>query len=483
MRPDKTRQARACVRFAAALAAVWAYLSAVFLFEDRVASFTFGIGLWTISIPVAMFLGELLARWAMKGKLLSATVLNNMTALGLSTVVSLILLDVVYTAYLNSSRTDFDYPLARVFDQNIWTGELYPRLYYPTERNFALHKPNVRVAGSPYGNFYSPPMLNSTMLLDSVLARQPVNIQINSLGFRESSDIDDARIFALGDSFTFGWGVDVTESWPEILGRAISQEVYNLGIHDASPRQELELLKYLFDTYGVSVKPDTLIWMIYEGNDLEDDYSEVVDRYEGPTAVPLFEGTIIEAAESMVRAVRMQSIITRLKRGQIRLRKADQSRVDNPFQVDGVDLVYPLYKSETLGPRLFSQYYVDLAGMPASYVETHWNRRALEDVFEEMGILAESYGFQVAVVFAPSAARLQGPYFDAFPRISERPHFLKFVETLAASSEFSFVNLYELMKPYAQTELLYFRDDDHFNQRGHALAADMIVGQLFRTDD
>jgi lysophospholipase L1-like esterase len=480
---DQIKPAKVCLRFAAALAAVWAYLSAVFLFEERVASIKLGLGLWIVLIPVAMLLGELVARWAMKRNYLSARLLDNMTALCLSAVVSLIVLDISYSAYLNSSRTNFDYATARVFDKNIWTGELYPRLHYPTERNFALHKPGVQVAGSPYGNFYSPPMLDSPTLLDSVLARQPVNIQINSLGFRESSDIGGARIFALGDSFTFGWGVDATDSWPEILGREISQEVYNLGIHDASPRQELELLKYVLDKYATGVRPEKLVWMIYEGNDLEDDYSEVVYPYQGPTEVPLFAGTVIEAAESLVRTIRTQSIIYRVQRDQIRLRKADRGPGDNPFQVDGVNLVYPLYRSETLGPRLFYQYYVELAGMPVSYVDTHWNRAGLEQVFEEMRTLAASQGFEVAVVFAPSAARLHGPYFDEFPPISKRPHFLEFVESLSAASGFSFVNLYTLMKPYAQTELLYFRDDDHFNQRGNALAADLIARQLFRTDD
>ena len=81
-------------------------------------------------------------------------------------------------------------------------------MYYPTERNFALHKPNVLVSGSLFGNFYSTSMLNSPTLVDSVLEKHAITIRINELGFRESSEIGAAEIFTLGDSFTFGWGVE-----------------------------------------------------------------------------------------------------------------------------------------------------------------------------------------------------------------------------------------------------------------------------------
>jgi hypothetical protein len=146
-------------------------------------------------------------------------------------------------------------------------------------------------------------------------------------------------------------------------------------------------------------------------------------------------------------------------------------------------LDYPLYNSKQLGSRLFYKYYIDLAGESASYVENHWNRVALESVFRDMKLLADEYNFDVTVIMAPSAARLHGPYFEKFPEISERPHFLDFISELANSATFETVNLYELFKPHAGNELLYFRDDDHFNHAGHALAAKMIQQKLFVKQD
>jgi hypothetical protein len=176
-------------------------------------------------------------------------------------------------------------------------------------------------------------------------------------------------------------------------------------------------------------------------------------------------------------------VIHKLRRGRITWRTSSDSGASNPYKVDGVSLVYPLYYSEQLGPRLFSSTYVGLAGMSADYVDDHWNRAALDSVFRDMKSLADEYDFEVAVIMAPTASRLHGPYFDNFPKISDRPYFLDLVKELSESASFSTVDLYELLKPYAENELLYFRDDDHFNHRGNALAAELIEQQLFGKPD
>jgi lysophospholipase L1-like esterase len=40
------------------------------------------------------------------------------------------------------------------------------------------------------------------------------------------------------------------------------------------------------------------------------------------------------------------------------------------------------------------------------------------------------------------------------------------------------VDLYELLKPQASTELLYYRDDTHWTPRGHQLVADLLAEHL-----
>jgi hypothetical protein len=96
---------------------------------------------------------------------------------------------------------------------------------------------------------------------------------INSRGFRDREfDLDksgQARILAVGDSFTFGWGVSVAEAWPRLLETGLRQtmdqvEVANLGQPGAAP-----------DTYARTVekavpvlRPDLIVVCILQGDDL-----------------------------------------------------------------------------------------------------------------------------------------------------------------------------------------------------------------------
>ena len=57
-------------------------------------------------------------------------------------------------------------------------------------------------------------MLRSPTLVDSVLDRRQVSIHINELGFRETGPLGSCKIFALGHSFTFGWGVSDGDAGP-----------------------------------------------------------------------------------------------------------------------------------------------------------------------------------------------------------------------------------------------------------------------------
>jgi lysophospholipase L1-like esterase len=76
-------------------------------------------------------------------------------------------------------------------------------------------------------------------------------IRINARGFRDHSFPDTLgagrRMLAVGDSFTFGLGVDSTDSWPEQLERMLGRDegpdvtVANAGIPGYSARQMRQL--------------------------------------------------------------------------------------------------------------------------------------------------------------------------------------------------------------------------------------------------
>jgi hypothetical protein len=303
-----------------------------------------------------------------------------------------------------------------------------------------------------------------------------IEIEINELGFREPDDVEIARIFALGDSLTFGWQMNVGEGWVDRLEALIGEPIYNLGIHDSSPRQELLLLEDLLRRYGGRMRIEHLLWLIYEGNDLEDSYETDRPDVSASASLRAFNDTLIRPISQIPRALKSQSFITRLRTGQASLRGQARQKHDS---IDGVSLAYPLYFSRALGPKLFYRPYIERAGRPESYVRDHPNLPALERTFSEMGTLSRTHGFRVSVVLAPSAARLHGPYYDDFPTLSERPHFLDLIRELAGDEAFQVIDLYALLAPYAGEELLYFRDDDHWNLLGNQRVARLIAEEVF----
>ena len=98
-------------------------------------------------------------------------------------------------------------------------------------------------------------------------------VKTNSLGFRdrEFSGQKSARIriLALGDSFTYGWGVEIDQSWPKILEQRLRNagldvEIANLGKPAGSPRSYADIAERAVP----ALKPDLLIVAVLQGDDL-----------------------------------------------------------------------------------------------------------------------------------------------------------------------------------------------------------------------
>jgi lysophospholipase L1-like esterase len=113
-----------------------------------------------------------------------------------------------------------------------------------------------------------------------------IRIDTNAAGFRMAEELPPAkrsevRVLVLGDSFTFGMGVEADQTYAAGLERLLNAnlstdaEVLNLGVIGYGTLQEIELLRhYAF------LKPDVVIigffardvFLAASGNDLEDNY-------------------------------------------------------------------------------------------------------------------------------------------------------------------------------------------------------------------
>jgi len=96
--------------------------------------------------------------------------------------------------------------------------------------------------------------------------------QTNSHGWRDDDFTAKkpsgiTRVVALGDSFTFGFGVDFGQRFSEVLERDVQRfEVLNLGVFAYGTDQEVRV----YELYGSKYQPDIVILNVYLGNDIED---------------------------------------------------------------------------------------------------------------------------------------------------------------------------------------------------------------------
>jgi len=103
------------------------------------------------------------------------------------------------------------------------------------------------------------------------------HVRINSGGLRDKEypylrSPGIKRILVLGDSFSWGWGVEAEETFPDLLEGALHNvEVINAGVPGYSTDQELIWL----EREGLKYQPDLVILQFFE-NDVKDNNAELV---------------------------------------------------------------------------------------------------------------------------------------------------------------------------------------------------------------
>ena len=115
-------------------------------------------------------------------------------------------------------------------------------------------------------------------LIRSVHGEFTITVKTNALGLRDDHEFSQIkpdntfRILVLGDSFTFGYGVESEESYPKQLERFLRDyvkdmniEILNAGFADGwAPDTEYLYLK----NRGILFEPDLVILGFFQGNDI-----------------------------------------------------------------------------------------------------------------------------------------------------------------------------------------------------------------------
>ncbi len=335
---------------------------------------------------------------------------------------------------------------------------------------------------------------------------------INSLGFRDREfDLDKdgkTRILAIGDSFTYGWGVDVADSWPKLLEANLRQmsanvEIANLGQPGASPA----VYEQIVDKAVPILKPDFVIVCILQGDDL------MPDRNWGRSP----ESSAPSSSERPISALSLTSLRSRIS-------AAGRGMYPNFFRLISSRLPTPplraLWKNqadsivETLTPEERKQFDKVDARVRQSFMDGELNPALIQSVVKEPNYFldtldinkpevkslisvmsrhlariketADQYHCRVVVISAPykvyasrrdveSSQRLG---LNLLPEMAESDSADKAIEMACQSAGVNFIEVTNEFRQAANATPLYYEMDGHLNSTGHRVFAHLLTPQL-----
>jgi len=95
----------------------------------------------------------------------------------------------------------------------------------------------------------------------------PLRLSTDANGFRNLSLLPQYDIVAVGDSFVAGSNVSDNQTWTSLLATSSGKTIYNLGVGGSGPPTYMSNFVY----FGLGLKPQIALFMIYEGNDFKED--------------------------------------------------------------------------------------------------------------------------------------------------------------------------------------------------------------------
>jgi hypothetical protein len=312
-----------------------------------------------------------------------------------------------------------------------------------------------------------------------------VAVRTNSLGFRDRDYPPKAssfRILGLGDSFTFGFGVEEGETFLAIVEERLREEaveVINAGLVGGGPESAARLL----EVEGPRLEPDLVVVGFYAGNDL-------LDALLGTDAVEVREGSLFwrpgererwESAVEPGRLVRTSRPPSALDRWKTLLRtRSHLYRLTSRLYATGRG------RSEDAGcapVSLFQEEAFCVRRYPAE-LEDGW--RAATAALERIKAWCDRKGAALALVVIPFRGQVEEDAWRAFlacHRVEaddfdrEKPQGL--VKGWAEAAGVPLLDLLPALRAAAREPGdLYYRGDPHWTPRAHAIAAREILAAL-----
>jgi lysophospholipase L1-like esterase len=291
---------------------------------------------------------------------------------------------------------------------------------------------------------------------------------------------ETAEIVTVGDSLTFGYGVEDDRAWPALIARNLSpNRLINLGLNGAGPHQYLRL----YETFGMRLRPKTLLVGFFVRNDFWD--ADMFDRWlklgaQGNYLVWRDFGRPRSTNLNLNQPID-DLVVSILWRCHL---LASNSRLYNFLNYVGKSLkkylqgygVSDLKRFEAPDGTQLQLDLVDFTKQAGIGQPGHHGFDLSVEALQQLDSIARANGTSILVVLQPSKEEVYLPLMGetALDKDPGRPFRGKLRQL-----GISYIDLLpEFRSRAAKGEVLFFEVDGHPNARGYALIAELVLAHL-----
>ncbi len=333
--------------------------------------------------------------------------------------------------------------------------------------------------------------------------------ETNGIGIRdrevELPKKDRFRVLAIGDSYTYGWGVDAADAWPGVVKQKLTEkgrevEVLNLGC----PGTSVDAYAVIAERAIPLLNPDLVLVAVLQGDDIKQlDLGETTDRLSKFNGVQSDE----PSGEVMARvlpnlnefrlrlAARRPQVVTadRIREEWQRLAHWIQGHL-SPEETRRLEAADEEVKARLFAGNL-NPWDVYFALKHPDYMDftlhpDHADVQRAVDVMasslERIKAAAEHSSTRVTAVSVPAACytcakglasrRRIGFHLDDEALRSDAPD--EVIRSACRKAGIEFHTFMDRFRKIADDRDLYFEFDGHFNRQGHLLFAEQVAELL-----
>ena len=316
-----------------------------------------------------------------------------------------------------------------------------------------------------------------------------VQINTNSKGLRDKEydyikSNGTKRIIFLGDSFTWGWGVEYDKRVTEILeNRLKNTQVINMGVPGYGTTQDFLFLK----TEGLKYNPDLIIILFCLDTDMDDNLhgqrpicnltsskliltnvpvSQEEENNNNVTLILSFKRFMGQHSHTYAFIAKRIESNPNLLNLCKKLRIADKGTDEKTHLY--IFLPFVEYCSDTYTPEL----------------NYSWN--LTKALLKEIDITAKENNAKTLIVLIPSKLQIHDEFWEKIKRqytLNDQNYKLSkpndILVQFGSDNDISVLDMLPTFREHAKNgERLYFYKDGHWNEKGHKLAAELIYDKL-----